>query len=73
MVDGDGNLWVSAHHEFMRPQPRWTVLDRAGKLLGEVITPPGLTVYEIGADYVLGKQVDELDVERITLHRLIKP
>ena len=73
LVDGEGNLWVSAYHEFMAPQPRWTVLDKAGKLLGEVAMPPRFTVYEIGADYVLGKQVDELDVERIVLHRLIKP
>ena len=30
-------------------------------------TPEGLTIYEIGTDYVLGRTTDELEVERVVL------
>ena len=34
---------------------------------------PVFTAYDIGYDYILGKTVDEFDVERVVLYRLIKP
>jgi hypothetical protein len=72
VVDAEGNLWASEYHEFMAAQPRWTVFDRHGRWLGSVDAPPSFTTYEIGSDYVLGKFVDELDVERVVVHRLMK-
>lgn len=69
--DGD-NLWVE---NFRRPgalDHHWTVFDSAGVLLGRVAVPLNFTISDIGDDVILGVSRDELDVERIRLHRVIK-
>jgi hypothetical protein len=72
LVDAEGNLWVG---EYRRPgddQPRWTVFDPDGVMLGVVETPERFRVYEIGSDYVLGRGADELDVQHIQIYGLLK-
>lgn len=44
--------------------------DPEGRLLGQIDLPYRFTVYEIGSDYVLGRRVDELDVEHVELYGL---
>ena len=71
-VDALGNLWVA---EFKLPDEErdfalWTVFDRTGIALGLVETPPGLTIYEIGEDYILGRRIGELDVESVEVWQL---
>jgi hypothetical protein len=73
LVDVEGDLWVA---DFRRPadeQPRWTVFDPAGRMLGTIEMPPRLRVFQIGSDFVLGRWRDELDVEHVRLYELIKP
>ena len=70
--DALGHLWVA---EFKLPDEDrnfrlWTVFDRTGEALGFVETPPGLTIYEIGEDYILGKRTGDLDVESVELWEL---
>lgn len=72
MGDALGHLWV---REFKLPgdeseNPVWTVFDPEGRALGFVTSPPGLTIHEIGADYILGKRTDELDIEYVELWEL---
>lgn len=72
IVDKEGNLWVE---EWRRPgedQPRWRVFDGDGVFLGAVETPVRFRIFEIGADYLLGRWADELDVEHIRVYSLIK-
>jgi hypothetical protein len=72
-VDPEGNLWVQ---RFLRPgdgRNLWTVFAADGAMLGDVEIPTDLEITEIGADYVLGVATDEMDVERVRLHRLLKP
>lgn len=52
------------------PAPLWTVFDPEGRALGFIETPDGLTVYEIGADYLLGLATDEMGVESVQLWEL---
>ena len=47
--------------------PVWTVFDPDGHVLGFVETPPGLHIYEIGADYLLGHATDEDGIEYVRL------
>lgn len=68
-VHGDalGYLWVA---EFRAPgedpsRTVWTVFDPEGVAQGFVETPGDLGVYEIGADYILGKVRDELGTEHV--------
>ena len=66
-VDALDYLWV---REYRLPgdesdRPLWTVFDRGGIVQGFIETPPGLVIYEIGEDYILGKVFDELRVEYV--------
>ncbi len=72
--DALGNLWVA---EFELPGDDWdftlwTIFDETGEALGFVETPSGLTVYEIGADYILGKRTGDMDVESLELWPLVR-
>jgi hypothetical protein len=72
-LDSEGYLWVE---EFRRPgdnQPRWTLFDPEGRMLGQVETSPRFTIHQIGPDFVLGSWRDEIDVEHVRLYELIKP
>ena len=73
MADGLDHLWVREHPLPGRdvrwpraiPHTRWLVFDPDGRVLGFVETPPGLVIHEIGADYVLGSRVGDLEVEYV--------
>ncbi len=74
MSDAAGYLWV---REFEPPKeagpaPVWTVFSPEGRVLGFVETPPGLEIYEIGEDYLLGHAKGELDVEMIQVWALAR-
>lgn len=67
--DALGYLWVG---EFKLPDAEyegtlWTVFDPEGRALGDVETPDGFGILEIGEDYILGTATDELGVEYVQL------
>ena len=62
-----GYLWVQEYPLPGEEDNVWTVFDPDGRMQGFVETPPGLDVFEIGEDYVLGMAADENDVERVQL------
>jgi hypothetical protein len=72
-VDRAGNLWVGDYLGPGEEAQGWTIFGPAGDLLGRFMAPPRFTIHEIGADYVLGSAPDELDVDRVLVHRLIRP
>lgn len=72
-TDAEGNLWVEQYARPGDEQPRWDVFDPQGRWLGTVDTPPGLKIHDIGADWILGVQKDELDVEHVRMYPLRKP
>ena len=72
IVDEEGNLWVEEYRAPGDEQPRWTVFDSTGVMLGLIETPPRFRIFQIGSDFVLGRQTDSLDVERVQLYRLRK-
>ena len=72
--DALGYLWVA---EFKLPDAAyegtlWTVFDREGRALGFVETPAGLSIFEIGEDYILGSTTDELGVEYVQIRELVR-
>jgi hypothetical protein len=72
VVDAEGNLWVEVYRLPGDDQTRWTVFDTEHRMLGTVALPQDLTVFQIGADFVLGKWTDDLGVEHVRLYDLIK-
>lgn len=71
-VDAGGNLWVERYRLPWESERWWDVFDPEGRWLGAVRTPDRVRVLEIGRDYLLGRHVDELRVERVRLYRLLK-
>lgn len=49
----------------------WRVVDQDG-VIGELRTPPGFFLLEVGDDYVLGLHKDELQRESVRLYRLVR-
>ena len=72
MLDSEMNLWVEEFRVTEDDPPDWSVFDPEGVWLGRVTLPAGLEVYEIGSDYILGRSLDEMDVERIEVFQLLK-
>lgn len=73
LVDSEGYLWMEEFQVTRGKPADWSVFDPQGVWLGRVTLPTGLEVFEIGSDYILGRAKDELEVERIVVHGLIKP
>lgn len=69
-VDALGYLWVREYSLPGEDDALWTVFNPDGVVQGFVETPPGLTIYEIGEDHILGKITDELDIEYVQLWEL---
>lgn len=68
--DSQGNLWVGAWAIFPEVASLWTVFDGEGVWLGEVELPTGFFPMDIGEDWILGVERDELEVEYVTLYPL---
>jgi hypothetical protein len=73
MTDGSGNLWVQ---DFRRPDRPgapvgWTVLAQSGdRVLARVTPPAGLELFAAGDGWLLGRGLDEFDVEYLELYRV---
>lgn len=72
LVDPGGFLWARRYLLSGRPSAAWSVFDPQGEWLGDVALPAGLQVYEIGDDYVLGRERDELAIEQVLMYRIEK-
>lgn len=70
VVDATGALWVSGPVTAAAPPTEWTVFAPDGTWLGSVRTPDGLSVNEIGADYVLGVWREPHGGERVRSYPL---
>ena len=69
----DGGVWLRAFRRPGETGPRqWMVIDAEGRLLGAVAAPERLWIFEVGTDYVLGLERDDLDLEHVRLYRLVK-
>ena len=71
-IDIGGNIWIREYAWDDGDQPRWTVFDPDGRMLGDVLLPPSFRVTQIGEDYVLGVWRDELEVEHVRMYELVK-
>ncbi len=71
VLGDDGVLWIE---DFPRPgEPsEWFVLDEDGQRTRSLTVPPGITLLDIGADWVLVTYRDEMDVERVALYSLVE-
>ncbi|MCY4571302.1 MAG: hypothetical protein OXF01_00765, partial [Gemmatimonadetes bacterium] len=77
-ADSEGNLWArqrryGADHGVAGANTyEFFVFAPDGRHLGMIELPAGLEVYQIGADFMLGKVSDEFDVDYVHLYRIEK-
>lgn len=73
LVDSRGVLWVEEYRPaWEEGDRRWLAFDAEGVPAALVVFPTDLEVRQIGDDFVLGTATDELGVEQVRLHRLIR-
>lgn len=58
LVDRDGLLWLRAFAPPSSATATWHVLDPSGREIARAALPRRLEVFEIGHDYLLGRQLD---------------
>jgi hypothetical protein len=66
-LDRSGNLWLQDYPGLMDDQ-RWTILDPDGALIARIALPSRFTPYDIGEHWILGRELDDLDVEHVRLY-----
>jgi len=71
LADDVGWVWAELYRYDVGQPVRWLVFGPDGEGLGSVDIPPGLEVWQIGRDFVLGVWRDELEVEYVRRHALI--
>jgi len=72
-TDALDHLWVGEFAPPGQDTRHWTIFDPSGRAVGRITLPERTVPLEIGADYILARTLDELDVERLTLWRLERP
>lgn len=70
IYDNLGYLWAQGVPGVPELQDRWSVFDPEGRWLGEIDMPSRVNVYEIGADFILGRTTDEFEVEYVVRYDL---
>lgn len=58
IVDANGLLWLRPSVAAGSTRAEWQVMDSAGKLLATLSLPAALEIFEIGTDYILGREID---------------
>jgi hypothetical protein len=72
VIDSEGWTWAEQFGARAEDPALWTVFDPEGEARGVVTVPQGLTVHQIGADFILGVWRDEDGVEHVRRHRLLR-
>ena len=71
--DAPGQLWVQPFGiEGRTGTDRWIVVDREGSVAAAIELPASLEVHDVGSDYLLASDTDELGVERVRLWALAR-
>jgi hypothetical protein len=74
LFDAENNIWVREPDRSWSPRSAdaYAVYAPDGTAAATVDIPTGLAVYHIGSDYIVGRVVDELNVQYVVVHELVK-
>jgi hypothetical protein len=73
LVDDKSNTWLERYRMPGETDSRWEVVGANGRWLGQVAAPSRVRLFQVGVDFVLGRHLDSLGVERIRVYALRKP
>lgn len=70
-VDRAGMLWVQQYTPTgSAPAATWSIFDRDGRWVTDLAIPTSWQITDIGRDYILAIETDDLDVEHVRMYRL---
>lgn len=72
-VSDAGELWVEGSRRPLDEVRRYLVFDPEGMLVGRLALPPRTRPLWIGRDHLVGRSLDEDDVERVVVYRVQRP
>jgi hypothetical protein len=70
VAGGRDGLRLQDTDTYVEPAGGWTVYDPEGRAIARIHLPENITVYDIGPDYVLGLEKDDLDVDHVRMYRV---
>lgn len=70
VISSTRDIWVEQNVFDRSDGLEWLVFSAAGELRGSVRTPPGLQVFDIEVDYLVGVVLDELEVPYVRRYPL---
>jgi hypothetical protein len=65
VAGGDGTVWIQRWKS-----ERWLAIDPGGRLMGEVLLPPRVSIFAAERDYVWGVELDENDVPYVVTYHV---
>jgi hypothetical protein len=71
-MDEAGNLWVLEYTWHRNEATHWSIFGGDGVAVAELTLPPGYHPLHIGTDHLVLRTRDELDVESVQVHRILK-
>ncbi len=69
LVDAGGRIWLRDYRVPGDTTTTWTVFGDDGGAIERVTLPTGLWLFEVGADYLIGRWKDALDNEYVRVYR----
>jgi hypothetical protein len=69
-VAADHRLWVQAYRAPTDEFQEWLIFEPSGSHVASVAMDPSAVLLDAGADYVVTRVTDELDLQEIRVHRL---
>ncbi|MEX0892728.1 MAG: hypothetical protein WEB88_11210 [Gemmatimonadota bacterium] len=71
LADANGRIWVGEYQPPGATEPQsWRVFDADGQQLATTTMPQGVSVHQIGDDYVLGRWTGNLGVPHVGVFRI---
>ncbi|MCI0434196.1 MAG: 6-bladed beta-propeller [Gemmatimonadetes bacterium] len=70
LADDAGRVWVSDYNDPLAAPGRWTIHDAEGRGIARITLPARFQPYQAGVDWILGRQLDDFDVEHVRLYRI---
>ena len=71
-VAADGRLWVQAYRAPTDEAQEWLIFEAEGPQVASVSMDPGAEVTDAGADFVVVRVTDEMDLQEIRVYGLVE-
>ncbi|MFQ5549740.1 MAG: 6-bladed beta-propeller [Gemmatimonadales bacterium] len=72
LIDRDGYVWLEQYRAPAETNNSHLVISSDGRLVGSLQLPAHFRPFDIGADYLLGKQTDEMELEHVVVYGLAR-